>query len=109
MKMVTAIVQPLRLDDVIDALAAIGVDRITVTEVRGVGRSAPPKRDSPEAPPPPPLPPRTRIEMAVPADELPEVLAAIRKAAASGRPGDGKIFVSELARVIRIRDGAPEQ
>jgi nitrogen regulatory protein P-II 2 len=109
MKLVCAVIQPLRLDDVIDALVAIGVDRITVTEARGIGRTPPPKRDAPDARPPPPLPQRTCIETAVPAEVLSDVLAAIRKAAASGRPGDGKIFVSELTRVVRIRDGAPER
>jgi nitrogen regulatory protein PII len=109
MKLVCAVIQPLRLDDVIDALGAIGIDRVTVSEVRGVGRTAPPKRDSPEAPPHPPMPLRTCIEAAVPAEVLPAVLSAIRKAAASGRPGDGKIFVTELARVVRIRDGKREQ
>ena len=109
MKLVHAIIQPLRLDDVIDALLAIGVDRITVSEARGIGRTLPPKRESPEAPPPPPLPQRTCIEAAVVDETLPQVITAIRKAAASGKPGDGKIFVTELKRVVRIRDGAREQ
>jgi nitrogen regulatory protein PII len=55
------------------------------------------------------MPLRTCIEAAVPAEVLPDVLSAIRNAAASGRPGDGKIFVTELARVVRIRDGKREQ
>ncbi len=109
MKLVTAVIQPLRLDDVVDALAAIGVDRLTVTEVKGVGRTGPPERTFPDSPPPPGLPSRTRIEMAVSAAMLPEVIEAIRKAAVSGKAGDGKIFVTELDRAVRIRDGAQER
>jgi nitrogen regulatory protein P-II 2 len=99
MKMVTAIIRPLRLDDVVDALEAIGVDKLMVTEVRGVGRTLPPRRALSDAPP------RTKIEMAVSSEQLPKVIEAIRAAAASGRAGDGKIFVSELEDAVRIRNG----
>ena len=109
MKMVTAIIQPLRLDEVVQALEVIGVDRLTITQVIGVGRTGPRKRIHPDEPPPAPLPPRTMIQVAVRAALLPEVIAAIRKGAVSGKPGDGKIFISEIERVIRVRDGEPER
>lgn len=109
MKMVTAVIQPFRLDAVVDALAAIRVHRFTITEVRGVGRTGPSKRTDSYGPPPVPIPPRTMIEVAVRATMLPEVIAAIREAAASGKPGDGKIVVTEIERVVRIRDGKTEE
>ncbi len=105
MKMVTAIIRPLRLDDVVDALEAIGVGKLMVTEVRGVGRTPAPRRTFPDVPPSPQLPPRTKIEMAVAAEQVPKVIGAIRAAAAMGMAGDGKIFVSELECAVRIRNG----
>jgi nitrogen regulatory protein P-II 2 len=98
MKMVTAIIQPFRLDDVVDALEAIGVGKFTVTEVRGIGRTKPERRVNPDEPPPMPLPPRIKIEVAVTVERLPELIEAIQRVAVTGRPGDGKIFVMELER-----------
>jgi nitrogen regulatory protein P-II 2 len=108
MKMVTAVIQPFRLDAVVDALAALRVERFTIAEVRGVGRTPPPKRIDPDVSMPAPLPRRIMLEVAVGAARLPEVVAAIRGAALSGKPGDGKIFVCDLERVVRVRDGATE-
>ena len=109
MKMVTAIIRPLRLDDVVDALEAIGVDKLTVTEVSGVGRTPPTRRSSPDVPPTQQLPPRTKIEIAVPTEKVPQVIEAIRTAVASGLAGDGKIFVYDIANTIRIRTGETGQ
>ena len=104
MKMVTAIIQPFRLDDVVDALEALGAEDFTVTEVKGVGRTKPERRVHPDEPPPTPLPPRIKIEVAVTVERLPELIEAIQRAAVSGRPGDGKIFVIELEHVLRIEN-----
>jgi nitrogen regulatory protein P-II 2 len=105
MKMVTAFIRPLRLDDVVDALEAIGVDKLTVTEVRGVGRTPPAKRSVPDESQTPQLPPRTKIEMAVTNETVSKVIEAIRVAAALGLAGDGKIFVGDLEDAVRIRTG----
>jgi nitrogen regulatory protein PII len=105
MKLVTAIIRPLRLDDVVDALEAIGVRKLTVTAATGVGRTPPPKRVLADLPQPGVLPARSKLEMAVAGDQVPRVIAAIRAAAATGKAGDGKIFVSELEEAVRIRSG----
>jgi nitrogen regulatory protein PII len=105
MKMVTAIIRPLRLDDVVEALEAIGVDKLIVTEVRGVGRTPLAKRNVSDASQTPQLPPRAKIEMAVSNKTVSKVIAAIRIAAAHGMAGDGKIFVGNLEDAVRIRTG----
>ena len=100
MKLVTAIIRPSKLDDVVDALSALGVDKLTVTEARGFGGHE--GRASAGATPAP----NAEIEVAVPTDRLEQVIDALRAAALTGRAGDGKIFVTDLARAVRIRNGA---
>jgi len=99
MKLVTAIIRPSKLDDVVDALSTLGVDKLTVTEARGFGGHE--GRAYTGASPAP----ATVIEVAVPSDRLQRVIDALRAAALTGRAGDGKIFVTDLARAVRIRNG----
>ncbi len=102
MKLVTAIIKPFKLDDVRAALSDIGVSGMTVTEVKGFGR----QRGHTELY-------RgaeyvvdfVRIEVAVRSDLLDQVVEAILKSAKTGKVGDGKIFITEIERVIRIRTG----
>ena len=105
MKMVTAIIRPLRLDDVVNALEAMGLDRLVVSEVRGVGRTPPSRRSLPDLPQTLRLPSRTKIEIAVANEQVRSVIDAICTAGAIGLAGDGKIFVSDLECAVRIRNG----
>lgn len=104
MKMVTAIIRPGKLDDVIDALEALGADKLTATEVRGIGHGtaalAHVDYGSPVAPAE-----EIEIEVAVSNALLPRVLAALRQAALTGKFGDGKILVTNLDGAVRIRNG----
>lgn len=104
MKMLTAIIRPERLDDVVEALEAIGIDKLTVTEVTGVGRILPAKHAAPQEPGLPQLHPRREIEIAVASERVPRTIAAISAAAATDKPGDGKISVVELEGALRIRN-----
>lgn len=105
MKMITAIIKPFKLDDVREAVAEIGVQGITVTEVKGFGRQRGHTELYRGAEYVVDLLPKARLELAV-ADELVEqVMEAIANAARTGKIGDGKIFVSELTEAIRIRTG----
>jgi nitrogen regulatory protein PII len=96
MKLVTAIIRPSRLDEAVDALSRLGVDKLTVTEVRGFGGHG---GGSGAA-----LAPSDRIEVAVGDERLPQVIDALQGAALTGRAGDGMIFVTELLRAVRIRN-----
>lgn len=105
MKLVTAIIKPFKLDDVRQALHEVGVAGVTVTEVKGFGRQkghtelyrgAEYKVD---------FLPKLKLEAAVREDMAEQVVEAIQKAAVNGKIGDGKIFVSSLEEVIRIRTG----
>ncbi|MEQ8206424.1 MAG: P-II family nitrogen regulator [Woeseia sp.] len=105
MKMITAIIKPFKLDDVREAVAEIGVQGITVTEVKGFGRQRGHTELYRGAEYVVDFLPKARIELAV-ADELVEqITEAIANAARTGKIGDGKIFVSELTQAIRIRTG----
>jgi nitrogen regulatory protein PII len=104
MKMLTAIIRPERLDDVVEALEAIGIDKLTVTEVAGVGQTPPAKHAFPQEPGLPQLHPRREIEIAVASERVPKAIAAIRAAAATDKPGDGNIVVAELEGAVRIRN-----
>lgn len=105
MKLITAIVKPFKLDDVRSAVGEIGVQGITVTEAKGFGRQRGHTEIYRGAEYSVEFVPKTKIEMAV-ADELVErVIEAIVQVARTGKIGDGKIFVSDLAQVIRIRTG----
>lgn len=105
MKMITAIIKPFKLDDVRQAVADIGIQGITVTEVKGFGRQRGHTELYRGAEYVVDFLPKTKLELAV-ADELADqVVEAIANAARTGKIGDGKIFVSELAEAIRIRTG----
>ena len=105
MKLVTAIIKPFKLDDVRDALHEVGVNGITVTEVKGFGRQKGHTELYRGAEYNVDFLPKLKLETAV-TDELAErVVEAIAQSAATGKIGDGKIFVSALEEVIRIRTG----
>jgi nitrogen regulatory protein P-II 2 len=105
MKMVTAIIKPFKLDEVREALSAIGVQGITVTEVKGFGRQKGHTELYRGAEYVVDFLPKVKLEAAVKADMLDQVVETIEKAAHTGKIGDGKIFVSDLEQVIRIRTG----
>ncbi|HVN45307.1 MAG TPA: P-II family nitrogen regulator [Steroidobacteraceae bacterium] len=105
MKLITAIIQPYKLEDVREALAEAGVQGLTVTEVRGFGRQRGHTEIYRGAEYAVEFVPKTRIDVAV-TDSLAEaVIDAVLKAARTGKVGDGKVFVTELTQVVRIRTG----
>jgi nitrogen regulatory protein P-II 2 len=105
MKLVTAIIKPFKLDDVREALSEIGVQGITVTEVKGFGRQKGHTELYRGAEYVVDFLPKVKLEVAVGASLLDQTLEAITKAANTGKIGDGKIFVSDVAQAIRIRTG----
>ena len=105
MKMVTAIVKPFKLDEVREALSAIGVQGVTVTEVKGFGRQKGHTELYRGAEYVVDFLPKVKIEAAVDDAIVDRVIEAIESAARTGKIGDGKIFVSALEQVIRIRTG----
>ncbi len=105
MKMVTAVIKPFKLDEVREALSAIGVQGITVTEVKGFGRQKGHTELYRGAEYVVDFLPKIKLEAAIAADQLDQVLEAIEKSAQTGKIGDGKIFVQEIEQVIRIRTG----
>ena len=105
MKLVTAIIKPFKLDDVREALAEVGVQGITVTEVKGFGRQKGHTELYRGAEYVVDFLPKVKVEVAIGTDLLDQVIDAISKAAHTGKIGDGKIFVSPLEQVIRIRTG----
>ncbi len=105
MKLITAIVKPFKLDDVREALSEIGVQGITVTEVKGFGRQKGHTELYRGAEYVVDFLPKVKIEVAVAEDLTDKVIESITKAANTGKIGDGKIFVSPLEQVIRIRTG----
>tara|TARA_R110002049_G_scaffold129125_7_gene286795 strand:+ start:447 stop:785 length:339 start_codon:yes stop_codon:yes gene_type:complete len=105
MKFITAIIKPFKLDEVREALSAIGVQGITVTEVKGFGRQKGHTELYRGAEYVVDFLPKVKIEVAIRADMADQVIEAIEKSAATGKIGDGKIFVFELEQVIRIRTG----
>ncbi len=105
MKQVTAIIKPFKLDEVREALAEVGVNGLTVTEVKGFGRQKGHTELYRGAEYVVDFLPKIRVEMVI-ADEMVEgVIEAVVKAARTGKIGDGKIFVSEVLQAIRIRTG----
>ncbi|CAG0940275.1 Nitrogen regulatory protein P-II 2 [Gammaproteobacteria bacterium] len=105
MKLITAIIKPFRLDDVREAIGEVGVQGITVTEVKGFGRQRGHTELYRGAEYVVDFLPKVRLEIAVADELLDQALEAIIKAARTGKIGDGKIFVSGLDEVIRIRTG----
>jgi nitrogen regulatory protein PII len=105
MKMVMAIIKPFKLDDVREALSDAGVAGITVTEVKGFGRQKGHTELYRGAEYVVDFLPKIKLEVAVTSDQVDRVVEAIQGAANSGKIGDGKIFVYELERVMRIRTG----
>ena len=105
MKMITAIIKPFKLDDVRQAVADIGIQGITVTEVKGFGRQRGHTELYRGAEYVVDFLPKAKIELAVADDLLEQVVEAIANTARTGKIGDGKIFVSELLEAIRIRTG----
>jgi nitrogen regulatory protein P-II 2 len=105
MKFVSAIIKPFKLDEVREALSAIGVQGITVTEVKGFGRQKGHTELYRGAEYVVDFLPKIKLEVAVKDDLLDQVIDAIEKSAATGKIGDGKIFVFNLEQVYRIRTG----
>jgi nitrogen regulatory protein P-II 2 len=105
MKLVTAIIKPFKLDDVREALSEIGVQGITVTEVKGFGRQKGHTELYRGAEYVVDFLPKVKLEVAISEDMLDKVIEAMTNAANTGKIGDGKIFVSPLEQVIRIRTG----
>ena len=105
MKLITAIVKPFKLDDVRESLSEIGVQGITVTEVKGFGRQKGHTELYRGAEYVVDFLPKVKIEVVVNDDQVDGAIEAIRKAAETGRIGDGKIFVSPIEQAIRIRTG----
>jgi len=105
MKMVTAVIKPFKLDDVREALSAIGVQGITVTEVKGFGRQKGHTELYRGAEYVVDFLPKTKVEVAVSDEMLDQTIEAVSGAAQTGNIGDGKIFVTSLEQSIRIRTG----
>jgi len=105
MKLITAIIKPFKLDDVREALSQIGVQGITVVEVKGFGRQKGHTELYRGAEYVVDFLPKIKLEIAIKASMVEQVIDTIRDAANTGKIGDGKIFVSELEQVIRIRTG----
>ncbi|MHA7834232.1 MAG: P-II family nitrogen regulator [Algiphilus sp.] len=105
MKMLTAIIKPFKLDAVREALADMGVQGMTVTEVRGFGRQKGHTELYRGAEYTVDLLPKIKLEVALPEDMVDQAIEAIQSAAKTGQIGDGKIFISSLEQTVRIRTG----
>ena len=105
MKLVTAIIKPFKLDEVREALAAVGVQGITVTEVKGFGRQKGHTELYRGAEYVVDFLPKVKLEAAVKDELLEQTIEAIEKSASTGKIGDGKILVFDLEQVVRIRTG----
>ena len=105
MKLITAIVKPFKLDDVKDALKAAGVQGITVSEVRGFGRQGGHSETYRGAEYKIDFVPKVRLELVVDDSSVDAVIAAIKASANTGKIGDGKIWVTSVDQVVRIRTG----
>ncbi len=105
MKMVTAIIKPFKLDDAREALSDIGIQGLTVTEVKGFGRQKGHTELYRGAEYVVDFLPKSKLEVAVADDQVDAVIEAIKKATGTGKIGDGKIFVTDLVGAVRIRTG----
>src|SRR6266511_4791602 len=109
MKKIEAIIQPFKLDDVKEALKAVGIDGMTITEVRGHGRQKGHKEVYRGQEYNVDLLPKIKIELVVSDRSADEVIQTLTTAARTGRFGDGKVFVCEIAEAIRIRNGERDE
>ncbi len=109
MKMVTAIIKPFKLDDVREALSEIGIQGLTVSEVKGFGRQKGHTELYRGAEYVIDFLPKVKMEIGVPEDRVESVIETISKTANTGKIGDGKIFVTNVEQVIRIRTGETGQ
>ncbi len=109
MKLVTAIIKPFKLDDVREALSEIGVQGVTVTEVKGFGRQKGHTELYRGAEYVVDFLPKVKLEVAISDELLDQVIESITKAANTGKIGDGKIFVTNLEQAIRIRTGETDK
>ena len=109
MKMLTAVIKPFKAEDVRDALAQVGVQGLTITEVKGFGRQKGHTELYRGAEYVVDFVPKVKMELEVREDQLDQAIEAIMKSAGTGKIGDGKIFVSDLEQVIRIRTGETGQ
>ncbi|PYT20058.1 MAG: P-II family nitrogen regulator [Acidobacteria bacterium] len=105
MKKIDAIIQPFKLDEVKAALMAIGIDGMTISEVRGHGRQKGHKEAYRGQEYNIDLLPKIKLEMVVPGQRSEEVIEALARAAQTGKIGDGKIFISDVSEAVRIRNG----
>jgi nitrogen regulatory protein P-II 2 len=105
MKLITAIIKPFKLEEVRDALSAVGVHGMTITEVKGYGRQKGHTELYRGAEYAVNFLPKIRIEVVVPEEEADKVVEAIGSAAKTGQIGDGKIFVTPIEQALRIRTG----
>ena len=103
MKLITAIVKPFKLDDVKDALKAIGIQGMTVSEVRGFGRQGGHSETYRGAEYTIEFVPKVRLELVIEDNDVDNVISAIRTAANTGKIGDGKVWITSVERLIRIR------
>jgi len=104
MKKIEAIIQPFKLDEVKEALTSIGIDGITITDVRGHGRQKGHTETYRGAEYKVDLMPKIKVEVVIPSPRTEEVIAVIANAARTGKVGDGKVFVYEIADALRIRN-----
>ena len=109
MKMVTAIIKPFKLDDVREALSEVGVTGITVAEVKGFGRQKGHTELYRGAEYVVDFLPKLKLDIAVGDDQVDQVVDAIMQSAVTGKIGDGKIFIRDLDRVIRLRTGEMDE
>lgn len=109
MKLVTAVIKPFKLDDVREALAAIGVTGMTVTEVKGFGRQKGHTELYRGAEYVVDFLPKVKLEIVIGSDVVEQVIETVISAANTGKIGDGKIFVSPIEQIVRIRTGETDE
>ena len=109
MKLITAVIKPFKLDEVREALVAMGVEGLTVTEAKGFGRQKGHREIYRGAEYAVSFVPKLKIEVAVPAEMVDAVVEAISTTARTGKIGDGKIFVMDVERALRIRTGETDE
>ena len=109
MKLITAIIKPFKLEEVRESLDKIGITGMTITEVKGFGRQKGHTELYRGAEYVIDFLPKIKVEIAVSLDQLENVVTAISKSASNGKIGDGKIFISSLDQVIRIRTGETDE